>query len=267
MIEVWLFFALAFASPQQGGPAQDEQAAMQERARLENERHRQAAIQMNDLAGRIHSEEDALAFVDAVAAIFSNELPPAWAGPAIRHRVAHAEYETVSDPSRLISEQRIVDVWNEYVRQIGAADEALVNAAEIHSMRDATYAFGQMLWTQGRNQSFWTMPNTYSIGPDGKIAGGCRAVEALRVFSDLDMRFGNLRGARERLRKGVVVSDELAKRPENPHPNQKGTIRIGSHLDDNPLPSAEYSYMRDHGVVNFDQLLERLFAELFPAVE
>jgi len=135
MIVLWLILALAFTDPQQSTPTPDEQATMQ-RAQLEHERHRQAVVQLNELAGRIHSEADALAFVDGIADIFADSLPAAWAGPSIRQRVAHAEYEAISDPLRLIPEQRIADVWNEYVREIGAPEEAVVNAAEIHSMRD-----------------------------------------------------------------------------------------------------------------------------------
>src|SRR2546425_1548363 len=137
MISPWLILALAFTDPQQSTPTSDEQATMRQRAQLEHERDRQAAIQLNELAGRIHSEADALAFVEGIADIFADSLPAAWAGPSIRQRVAHAEYEAISDPSRLIPEQRIADVWNEYVREIGAPEEAVVNAAEIHSMRDA----------------------------------------------------------------------------------------------------------------------------------
>ena len=208
MIVLWLILALAFTDPQQSTPTPDEQATMQ-RAQLEHERHRQAVVQLNELAGRIHSEADALAFVEGIADIFADSLPAAWAGPSIRQRVAHAEYEAISDPSRLIPEQRIADVWNEYVREIGAPEEAVVNAAEIHSMRDADYASGQSWWTRGINESIWTMPNIYATGPDSKIAHGCRAIEALRVIHDLDVMFDNLRSARDRLRKGIVASDEI----------------------------------------------------------
>ena len=267
MIVLWLILALAFTDPQQSTPTPDEQATMQ-RAQLEHERHRQAAIQLNELAGRIHSEADALAFVEGIADILADSLPAAWARPSIRQRVAHAEYEAISDPSRLIPEQRIADVWNEYVREIGAPEEAVVNAAEIHSMRDADYAIGQAMWTRGMNESIWTMPNIYATGPDGKIAHGCRAIEALRVIHDLDRMFDNLRGARDRLRKGIVASDEIKEHLKNADPSQRTTsgskVRAELRVDTNPLRPAEYRYMREHGLDNFNQLLERLFVELFP---
>jgi len=267
MIVLWLILALAFTDPQQSTPTPDEQATMQ-RAQLEHERHRQAVVQLNELAGRIHSEADALAFVEGIADIFADSLPAAWAGPSIRQRVAHAEYEAISDPSRLIPEQRIADVWNEYVREIGAPEEAVVNAAEIHSMRDADYASGQSWWTRGMNESIWTMPNIYATGPDSKIAHGCRAIEALRVIHDLDVMFDNLRSARDRLRKGIVASDEIKEHLKNADPNPKTGFRVLVRAElresTNPLRPAEYRYMREHGLDNFNQLLERLFVELFP---
>src|SRR2546426_5406352 len=267
MILPWLILALAFTDPQQSSPTPDEQATMQ-RAQLEHERYRQAVVQLNELAGRIHSETDALALVEGIADIFARYVPAVWAGPSIRQRVAHAEYEAISDPSRLIPEQRIADVWNEYVREIGAPEEAVVNAAEIHSMRDAAYASGQAMWTRGMNEAIWTMPNIYATGPDGKISDGCRAIEALRVIHDLDVMFDNLRGARDRLRKGIVASDEIKKRLKNADPSQRTGFRVEVRAElresTNPLRPAEYRYMREHGLDNFNQLLERLFVELFP---
>jgi len=269
MIVLWLVFALAFSDPPQSSSTPDEQATIRQRANLEYERHRRAAIQINDVAGRIHSDADALAFVEGVADIFADLLPAAWAGPAIRQRVAHAEYQAVSDPSRLIPEQRIADVWNKYVREIGASEEAVVNAAEIHNMRDATYASAGLMWARGINQSIWTMPNIFAVDPSGKIADGCRAVEALRVLHDLDSdrAFDSLRSARDRLRKGIVLSDAIRKDLENTNPSQKTTARLELRTHADRLGPAEFGYMREHGVDGYNQLLERLFVELFPANE
>src|SRR6266702_788023 len=135
-----LVFALIFGYPRQESPKPEEQAVVRQQASLLYERHRQAAIRMNELAAHINSEADARAFVDAVADMFADNLPPAWATRGIRERIARAEYEAVSNPLRQIPEQRIADVWNKYVREIGASEEAIVTAAEIHRMRDATLA-------------------------------------------------------------------------------------------------------------------------------
>ncbi len=159
---------------------------------------------MNELARRIHSEADARELTDAIAKLFAESLPPAWVAERIRNKVAHAGYEAVVDPSRLISEQCIADVWNKYVREIGAPDETLVNAAEVHNKRDADHAVAELMRTKG-DQSIWTMPNILAMGADGKIAGRCRALEAVRIFYELDNQFMNVLGARARVQEGDSV--------------------------------------------------------------
>jgi len=265
MFLYWLVFTLVFGNPRQKSSKPEEQAVAQQQASALYERHRQAAIRMNELAARINSAADARAFVDAVADMFADSLPPAWATRGIRERIARAEYEAVSDPLRQVPEQRIADVWNKYVREIGASEEAIVTAAEIHSMRDATFAVGQVMWSRGKSQTAWTMPNIFAVGVDGKLAEGCRAVEAIRIIHDLDGLFDNLRSARERLRKGIVASETIKKSLENTNANQKITARLEGHVDTNPLRPAEHRYVREHGADHFNQLLEMLFEELFPA--
>jgi hypothetical protein len=255
-------FALLVAVLQQGDSV-GLQATMQQHARDEYERHKQAAIRINEIAGGIQSEADASAVVSEIAGLFANELPPAWASSSIRQRIAHAEYETIRNPARLMSEQRIADVWNQYVREIGAPDEAIVSVAEIHNMRDGAYTLAQLMWARG-NQTIWTMPNVFALGADGKVADGCRAVEALRVIHDLDDLFQNLRGARDRLQKGVVPSEEIKKRVGEPNRQPHGTVRIETHADTNPIHPAERRYVQEHGSMAYDQLLARLFDQLFP---
>jgi len=220
---------------------------------------------MNELAENIKSEADARALVDAVAEMFADHLPPSWVTGGIRERIAHAEYEAVSDPFRQIPEQRLADVWNKYVREIGASEEAIVTVAEIHNMRDAFFAYGQSLWSRGAGGNAWTMPNIYAVGADGKVAEGCRAVEALRILYDLDRIFDNLRGARERLRKGIVFSDVLQKSRENKNPNENRKFRLTGAAIDNPLWIAERPYVNEHGADHLHLLVEMLSEELFPA--
>ena len=264
MFLYWLVLALVFGYPQQESSKTEEQAAAQRQASLLFERHRQAAIRMNELAAHINTEADARAFVDEVADMFADSLPPAWATSGIRERIAHAEYEAISDPLRQVPEQRIADVWNKYVREIGASEEAVVTAAEIHSMRDATFATAQVMWLRGTNQTAWTMPNIFAVGVDGKVAEGSRAVEAIRVIYDLDRVFDNLRSARERLRKGIVASDAIKKSLENTSTNQKTTARLVVRIDTNPLRPAEYKYVHEHGADHLIQLVVMLAEELFP---
>src|SRR5437879_13807651 len=94
--------------------------------------------------------------------------------------------------------------------------------------------------------------------------------DALPIFiHDLDVMFDNLRGARDRLRKGIVASDEIKKHLKNADPSQRTGFRVEVRAElresTNPLHPAEYRYMREHGQDNFNQLLERLFVELFPS--
>ena len=101
--------------------------------------HRQRAVQMNELAGKVQSPSDSRRLVDMIAEMFADELPPELATRTIRDRVAHAEYESATDPARLVPEQRIVDAWNKYVEEIGAPPETRVNVAEIHNLHDGHY--------------------------------------------------------------------------------------------------------------------------------
>jgi hypothetical protein len=263
MIALGLVLALIIGAPQQDSRSTELQATMKQQAHDEYERHKQSAIRINELAGRIQSEADASAVVSEIAGLFAKELPPAWASGSIRQRVAHAEYESVRNPVTLIPEQRIVDVWNQYVKEIGAPDEAIVSVAEIHNMRDGSFTFAQLMWARG-NQTIWTIPNVFALGPDGRVADGCRALDAIRVIHDLESLFQNLRGARDRLRKGIVPSEEIKKRVGDPNAQPHGTVRLEAHADTNPIRPAEQRYVQEHGPVAYDQLLVRLFDELFP---
>lgn len=266
VVSVTLLFS-DFFSPQaatysqQATATSSTQLSPELRARIE--RSRQTAIEINDLAARIHSEADARALVDKIADVFADSLPPSWMTSGIRQRIAHAEYAAVSDSSRLIPEQRIADVWNEYVREIAAPDEALITVAELHNLRDGDFASAQYLWS--RSPSTWAVSTIYALGPDGKVAEGARPIEALRIFFDLDMMFDNLRAARERVRKGVLISDEIRKRQENPPASRKATAHLGMRAINNPVWFAEQRYVQQHGPFVLNGFMEKLFDELFPA--
>src|ERR1700689_5188313 len=148
MIALGLIFALTAGVPPQT-ESTESQGRMQQAANGACDRPQEAAIRINELAGRIHSEADASAIVSEIANLFSKELPPAWTSKGIRQRIARAEYDAVREPPKLIPEQRIVDVWNQYVREIGAPDEAIVFVAEIHNMRDGSFTFAQLMWARG----------------------------------------------------------------------------------------------------------------------
>jgi len=108
------------------------------------------------------------------------------------------------------------------------------------------------------------MPNVYAVGTDGKVAEGCRAIEAIRVIYDLN-RFQSLRSARDRVRRGVLVSEQLRNRVADPTPQSKGNVFLAARADQNPVRDAERRYLQEHSLLAYDQLLRRLFDELFPA--
>ncbi len=152
---------------------------------------------------------------------------------------------------------------SQYVREIGAPDDALVTPADIHNLRDAELTVAKYLWACG-NQTIWTVPNIYALRADGKIGDGCRAIEAIRVIYDLD-RFQNLRAARDRIRRGVVASEEAKHVSADSTPqSQRGAVLV-ARADHNPVRSAERRYLQEHGPAAYDLLLKRLFDELFPA--
>jgi len=269
MIAIPLVVALLFAAPQQSVPQQSDPALQQRlaEAREKYEPTRQAALHLNELAGTIRSEAEARAFVDAVAQRLTGHEHQSWTTRGIRLRVAHAEYEAVVDPSHLIPEQRIVDIWNEYVRELDAPGETLVTVAEVHNLRDAMYASSQSMWNrEGFTQQLWTIPNVYAVDADGRVARGCRAVEALKLFHDMFYFFQNVQGARERVQKGVLVSDLARQRQRDPTPRPqtaRGELRATRNA--NPILLAENRYLQAHGERDYLRLLERLFAELFPS--
>jgi hypothetical protein len=254
-----LFWPSQQSVPSQPGPTREQQLA---EAREKYEPTRQAAIRVNELAGSIHSEDDARVFVDAVAEHAGQQ---SWTTRSIRHRVAHAEYAAVSDPSRLIPEQRIVDIWNAYVRELDAPEETLVTLAEMHNLRDAMYTSSQLMWKRGGfTQQFWTIPNVYALDADGKVASGCRAVEALKILHDMFYFFQNVQSARERVQKGVLVSD-LARRSEQSTQPRVAKSQLSASRNTRPVLAAEIRYLQAHSQDDYEHILRRLFGELFPA--
>src|SRR5260370_7644265 len=78
MFLYWLLFSFIFSYPRQESPKAEDLAAAKREASLRYQRYREEAIRMNEMAARINSEADARAFVDAVADMFADSLPPSW---------------------------------------------------------------------------------------------------------------------------------------------------------------------------------------------
>ena len=230
------------------------------------EKHRQEAIRLSELAGHLKTEADAENLIDSIAKMFADELPPPWATRDARHRLAMAEYAAVTDSGRLIREDRIAGIWNEYVRAIGGAEEMIVNPAEVHSLRDLEYATSDFMWSQGWGQTILTIPNVYTLGADGKVADRCRPLEAMHVFFDLDHQFRNMRAVRKAIAEGKSFSDEMKrmKEPSRPVTRLKAQVELRAEVEQDPVRNAEYRYISEHGSVAMYSLLKRLVDEFLP---
>lgn len=230
---------------------------MQSSSRIEE--HRQAAIRVNNLAGDIHSLADARKYVNDIAEMFADSVPARWAQDAILDRVAHAEYKAVEDFSYRIAEQHIADVWNAYAQEIGAPEEAMVTAAEIYNMREATRAACQLMWTTG-NQTIWTAPQLYAVTPDGNLAQGCRAIEALRILHDIGNIFDNVLAARKRLQEHISTASW---RGSLDRVTVSCSVRLRVTTD--LMRASETRYIHAHGTDAYYALIDRMVNTLFPS--
>src|SRR5260370_23597638 len=117
------------------------------------------------------------------------------------------------------------------------------------------------MWKNEMTQSLWTMPNVYSIDADGKVASGCRAVEALKIIRDMHEMFVVLRSARARVQKGLLGSDVTRLRQENlamlSNP-MFSTSQFHAITNDNPIHPAPRRYHQAQGEHAYQQLLRRL---------
>lgn len=225
------------------------------------EAYRQEAVEINTLAGNIHSLEDSRKLVKRVTNAFAKELPPQWPVQELQERVAVAEFEAATDPAKAIPEQRIVDAWNKYARAIGAPEESLVNKEEIHALRDGLFVTSKTFWSHGP-QNIWTMPNIYLTTSEGKMAENCRALETLDIVWNLAAQPESLESARQQVKKGVLFSDSF---------KHQGNVRTEPHAEvivrngkQNPIEAAQMRYIGEHGVFAMMQLLDAFVNDLFP---
>ena len=226
------------------------------------QRTRAEATAINDLAGRIQSLDDARKLVDLVAAEFSKELPPKWVTHSLRERIARAEYESAAEPGALIPEQHVADAWNDFAEKIGAPQETLVNAAEIHYLRDAQYVSASLVWVR-YEQDIWTIPGVFALGPDGKVASGSRALEAIRLLWLLGNQTEDFSGIHTAAQKGVLLSDRLRQPQKPPAPGQEQRSYATFHLaPPKPVEQAAARYRRDHGVFALDRAIVSLLKNL-----
>jgi len=250
----------------------------EEQFRLSREPARKEAIRINDLAANVHSEADARKLVNAVAEELTHHKHLFWAGQKYRHRVAHAEFEAVSDSAGLIAEDRIVAVWNDYVREIDAPEEALITVAELHNFRALDFHFSQHNWERDMTQSLWSMPNIYAVDSSGGLAEGCRALEALKIVNNLHEQFFRLHFARQQVGSGTAnfrlgqndvepstVGPKNLAAPAITRGKLAASSQVHVQRYQDPIRPAVSRYRQEHGEQEYDQLVRRLFDELFPA--
>jgi hypothetical protein len=220
------------------------------------------ATAINDLAGHIQSLDDARKLVDLVAAEFSKELPPKWVTHSLRERIARAEYESAADPGALIPEQHVADAWNDFAEKIGAPQETLLNAAEIHYLRDAQYFSASTIWIR-YEKDIWTIPGVFALGPDGKVANGSRALEAIRLLWLLGNETEDFSGIHAAAQKGILVSDRFRQPEKPPAPGQaQSSFSVARMEGPNPVQQAALHYRRDHGVFALDRAIVSLLKNL-----
>lgn len=266
------FLPICFLSaqqPSQQGPQQpnrkDFQGPSPEAMRQITElrrRMREHSIAIDDLAGHIQSLDDARKLVNMVTDEFHDELPPKWATHSIRERIARAEYESAADPSSLIPEQQVADAWNDFVEKIGAPQETMLNAAEIHYLRDAQYVSAHLAWVSYEKDP-WTIPGIFALGPDGRVASGSRALEAIRLVWLLANSTDDFQGIHAQVQKGVLVSD-LIRHPEKPPApgHEQRSVLVGGIARPIPVQQAAFRYMHDHGAHALNHAIEGLLKEL-----
>lgn len=96
------------------------------------------------------------------------------------------------------------------------------------------------------------------MGADGKIAGRCRALEAVRIFYELDNQFMNVLSGRERIQMGI--SDSPKELPREPKLEQRPAGRLRPFADRDPVRPAEARY-RDRFCSSFSLRKPRKIGE------
>ncbi len=228
-----------------------------------SERVREDALELDRLASGIHTAADARRYVDFVVTIFADKLPRAWRTNFLRRGIAQFEYVAVTDPQRGIPEQRVADAWNMYARSIGAPEASRVSAAEVHHLRDA-FVTTARLSEHREYKNIWTVASIYSTQADGSLAPACRPVEAIRILWDLANMPGNLQGAREWVRKGLLVSEEFRGALERPAAAWKGAGRLEVRTRPvDPVRLAARQYIAEHGEGAWRGTVAAMLGDLF----
>ena len=266
-----VFFAAALAAialvlvPRTRSAGQIPDDVLQQ-AKRKAEEYRQQAERIDTLAGAIHSEEDARVFVDEIGKAFAEELPYELTAP-LRARVAKAEYAAVTDESKLVPEERVVEAWNRWVTDINAPAEARMSVAEFHLLRENR----RLSSTDGSSQAYrslWTLSNIFALKPNGHVADSCRPVEALLLLHQIDSLFQNVIWARDFIASGKSLEDQFKKYRDAQKSGARPQARIvvTSFKQQNPvirqLDGAEQAYFEKHGYIGTSNRVLQLVSEV-----
>lgn len=132
-----------------------------------------------DLLGaesNIHSPADAETYINAILAKHHIDAATVSGLAPLEHRLAAAEYASLTDPSKRIPEARIVDAFNQLMDDWGAEPWTRIAVADFHRFH--------------RIKAGILIPYSVSRNSDGTVADSCRPIEALYLLSLLTMDRG-----------------------------------------------------------------------------
>jgi hypothetical protein len=135
---------------------------------------------------RIQSEDDANSYVQALIDRVGFEKKGLSQLGEFKAHLAHAEYLSVTNPSRRLPEALVAGAFNELMREWGTPPWTHINND------DEMHAFRVVM-------SLIANPRSVSRLPDGTIATTCRPVEAVYLLWLLDYQMGIPPGLREKL--------------------------------------------------------------------
>lgn len=262
---------LSFASP--GGRViidslqQLEQAESDRRREADERRAEYArnATKINDLAGSIQTEADARQYVDLLFQSFAPNVP-GWTS-SVLDRVAQGEYAAAAR-AQFVSEEQIVNAFNNFQQQLGAPAWAYVSPEELHNLRDGQLASAKSLWKLGE-RNLWSMPNIYHVDSAGKLASGCRPVEALKLLYGLHSSSGNIIYARQREEKNLLASALSEQPPATQQALQERIVETQLRLAkaqeyDQQLRQLRDAYIRRRGNSAYQKLVRAMFESVLP---
>jgi hypothetical protein len=136
----------------------------------------------------------------------------------------------------------------------------MLTAADVHYLRDAQYVSARIFWSRDE-QNIWTIPGIFAVGPDGKVAQGSRALEAIRLLWLLGNNEDDFPNIHLATQKGVLLSDLLQQQAKPGAPAQRGYVTFRTNVS-YPIQQAAFRYQRDHGARALNRAVEDLLKNL-----